>query len=142
MELIERMSLSNEELEKIRNSPEKPSDWPLPSFDARDWAKSWCEIAEKQGFKTDEDWMIGWFANALMRGYDEHTKRSSKEILTLKSRLERAEVECGAYRKALNEIANMDMTRSDRSTPYHIAICALQKPLPLAALTKVEKEEG
>lgn len=43
------------------------------SFDARVWAKAWLEIiAEHPEVPTDEGTMIGWFANALMRGYDEY----------------------------------------------------------------------
>ena len=49
---------------------ERP-DWPLPSFDAQEWAKAFCKINPG----IDEDIMVGWFANALMRGYDEHAKR-------------------------------------------------------------------
>jgi hypothetical protein len=55
---------------------ERP-DWPLPSCDARDWAAAFCKIANERGFKNakgepiDEGWMITWFANAMMRGYDE-----------------------------------------------------------------------
>lgn len=58
---------------------ERP-DWPLPSFDARDWAKEFCRIAIAKGFDPieDEDWMVTWFANALMRGYDE---RCSREVV-------------------------------------------------------------
>jgi hypothetical protein len=48
------------------------SDWPLPSFDAKDWAEAFCKIASTKGLNIDEDWMVGWFANALMRGYDQH----------------------------------------------------------------------
>ena len=48
-------------------------NWPLPSFDARDWAKAFVEIAAKNGHPDiDEAWMVTWFANALMRGYDQH----------------------------------------------------------------------
>lgn len=50
-------------------------DWPLPSFDAKDWAEAFCKIAKTQGHDLDEGWMITWFANALMRGYDEHARR-------------------------------------------------------------------
>ena len=48
-----------------RPDHERP-DWPFPSFDARDWAKAFCK---KHG--GDEELMLGWFASALMRGYDE-----------------------------------------------------------------------
>mgnify|MGYP001583706507 CR=1 FL=1 len=42
------------------------------SFDSRVWAKEFCDIFERNhGFRPDEEWMISWFANALMRGYDE-----------------------------------------------------------------------
>jgi flagellar biosynthesis/type III secretory pathway protein FliH len=60
--------------------PKDRSDWPLPSFDARDWAKSFMDTYEKAGddFFT-EDVMVGWFANALMRGYDEGFSRANKE---------------------------------------------------------------
>ena len=66
--------------------PEDRPDWPLPSFDARDWAKEFCRIATELGYAKgvkaepiDEGWMVTWFANALMRGYDE---RSSKQPRT------------------------------------------------------------
>lgn len=54
---------------------ERP-DWPLPSFDAVDWAKAFC--AQNPGI--DEILMRTWFANALMRGYDQRVveERSSK----------------------------------------------------------------
>ena len=51
--------------------PNDPN-WPLPSFDARDWAKEFCE----EHPNMDEGLMIAWFANALMRGFDEHARRS------------------------------------------------------------------
>lgn len=50
------------------------------SFDARDWAKAFVERARaKPDFATDEDNMIGWFANAIMRGYDEHARNYPTE---------------------------------------------------------------
>lgn len=49
-----------------RPDEERP-DWPLPSFDARDWAAAFCKLHSSM----DEGTMIVWFANALMRGYDE-----------------------------------------------------------------------
>lgn len=61
-----------------RPKQERP-DWPLPSFDATDWAAAFCKIANDHGFRDakgepiDEGWMIGWFANALMRGYDQRS---------------------------------------------------------------------
>jgi hypothetical protein len=50
-------------------------NWPLQSFDARDWAKAFCKIIGEYHNDIDENLMIAWFANALMRGYDEHARR-------------------------------------------------------------------
>lgn len=63
---------------------ERP-DWPLPSFDARDWAEAFCKIAAQHGYRDrdgkpiDEAWMATWFANTLMRGYDEARARLAAE---------------------------------------------------------------
>ncbi len=58
--------------------PRDRPDWPLPSFDARDWAASFRKIAIDLGYSDmDEGWLIGWFANSLMRGYDEGCTRSA-----------------------------------------------------------------
>lgn len=60
-----------------RNDP----NWPLPSFDARDWAKSFVETAAKNGHPgIDEGWALSWFASALMRGYDEAIMRRMKPM--------------------------------------------------------------
>lgn len=72
------------EAEHANMKPEDRPDWPLPSFDAQDWAKAFCKISTKLGYKdaegkpVDESWMVTWFANALMRGFDEHAARSAK----------------------------------------------------------------
>jgi hypothetical protein len=63
------------EREHANTPPRERPDWPLPSFDARDWAMAFC--ARNPG--VDVDLMVTWFANALMRGYDEHAARSSQE---------------------------------------------------------------
>lgn len=61
-----------------RPDHERP-DWPLPSFDADDWANAFCDVVIEKGFRPDHpedvDWVRGWFANALMRGYDEAMSR-------------------------------------------------------------------
>jgi ADP-ribosylglycohydrolase len=44
----------------------------LRSFDARDWARHFvAHVRQNPGIATDEETMATWFANALMRGYDE-----------------------------------------------------------------------
>jgi hypothetical protein len=60
------------EIEHANTKPEDRPDWPLPSFDARDWAKAFLKVNPHCGL--DEGVMIGWFANALMRGYDHQPK--------------------------------------------------------------------
>ena len=46
------------------------TDW-RQSFDATVWAKKFVEAVElNPSIATDEGCMIGWFANAIMRGYD------------------------------------------------------------------------
>ena len=58
---------------KTLTARERP-DWPLSSFDARDWAEAFCKLNPG----VDEGLMIAWFANALMRGYDEHAARAAR----------------------------------------------------------------
>lgn len=44
----------------------------LKSFDARDWARAFvAHVKANPAIATDEETMATWFANALMRGYDE-----------------------------------------------------------------------
>lgn len=52
--------------------------WPLPSFDAKDWAAEFMRLFGDKRDQIDESLMIGWFANALMRGYDEKAARIRK----------------------------------------------------------------
>src|SRR5574341_733156 len=54
---------------------------PLHSFDAKVWADDFCAIAKTLGHDLDKDWMLGWFANALMRGWDEHAKRNREKLV-------------------------------------------------------------
>lgn len=60
--------------------PKDDPNWPLPSFDARDWAEAFCKrfaVCEPNGLVVDdaEGLMTTWFATALMRGWDEHAGR-------------------------------------------------------------------
>jgi hypothetical protein len=63
------------EIEHANTKPEDRPDWPLPSFDARDWAKAFCKLNPGM----DEETMLAWFANALMRGFDEHGSRTAAQ---------------------------------------------------------------
>lgn len=61
-------------------SDDKRPDWPLPSFDARDWAEAFRKTALKLGYSDmDEGWLITWFANALMRGFDECSAKQAND---------------------------------------------------------------
>lgn len=62
------------EIEHADTPPHERPDWPLPSFDARDWAAAFCRLNPS----IDEGLMIAWFANALMRGFDECSARMTK----------------------------------------------------------------
>ena len=66
---------------------------PLQSFDARVWAAEFCRLFPG----SDEELMIAWFANALMRGYDE----ASREWRPATPRLERVAAEAEALYEAL-----------------------------------------
>lgn len=46
------------------------------SFDAADWAKEFTAICATKGIVIDEGWMITWFSNAIMVGYDEAGRRN------------------------------------------------------------------
>lgn len=64
------------EREHVNTPPEQRPDWPLPSFKATDWAAHFCKLNLHKG--VDEETMIGWFANSLMRGFDEGYARARK----------------------------------------------------------------
>jgi hypothetical protein len=66
------------EAEWASKDPKLRPDWPLPSFDALDWAEAFC----KRYPSIDADIMVGWFANALMRGFDERTARMTSDERT------------------------------------------------------------
>ncbi len=59
----------------IRSPNKNDPNWPVPSFDASDWAEAFC----KQYPDIPEDVMVGWFANALMRGFDQAFIQSKVE---------------------------------------------------------------
>jgi hypothetical protein len=64
------------EIDNANTPPKERSDWPSPSFDARDWAEAFCKINPA----ADEGTMLAWFANALMRGFDEHAARANLDV--------------------------------------------------------------
>ena len=50
-------------------------------MDALAWTKMWMQTIEKvPEIPTDEGTMIGWFANAIMAGYDARAREEDKDI--------------------------------------------------------------
>ena len=50
-------------------------------FDAQVWVKEWLKtIKEHPSIPTDEGAMIGWFANAIMAGYDRAKSENDKQL--------------------------------------------------------------
>lgn len=75
------------EIDNINTPKEERVDWPYPSFDARDWAKAFCKVHPT----VSEDDALGWFANALMRGYDHpRTVPIQGEVVKARDALEHA----------------------------------------------------
>lgn len=51
------------------------------SFDAKDWAEEFNNVLVRKGEQPyDPGWLIGWFANALMRGYDEYARKHPEPL--------------------------------------------------------------
>ena len=103
---------------------ERP-DWPLPSFDCRDWAEAFCKNATELGYRDadgnqiDLGWAQAWFGNALMHGYDEGMSKALAEdgdISRLRGALQHAADEIESLRGALKPFSdavyndNFDMT--------------------------------
>lgn len=73
-------SIEDEELPGMLALFEKVSkqEWPH-TMDASIWADKWFETLQKHPeIHKDKGTMIGWFANAIMAGYDTAVMRCSK----------------------------------------------------------------
>lgn len=50
-------------------------------MDAVKWAQEFNRVSSRLGYsKMDEAWLIGWFANAIMSGYDTARNRYDPEV--------------------------------------------------------------
>ena len=59
-------------IDEARKRAEAKDQTPLGSFDADVWVDAWMEAIDKNPqIPFDRQTMTGWFANALMRGFDE-----------------------------------------------------------------------
>lgn len=64
---------------------QQKQQWPH-CMDAQVWAKEWAEtIVKHPEVPNDEGAMIGWFANAIMAGYDEACRRQGNRNGELKA---------------------------------------------------------
>lgn len=127
-----------------RPDNERP-DWPLPSFDATDWASAFCKIANEdlgyrdpEGKPIDEGWMITWFANALMRGFDEHSARAALPHLQAQPDAQRISFPRWWVQQAytsLNRINTRDIPGQPGDTIFtlrHMLLDALELQPPVA----------
>jgi len=48
-------------------------------IDAYVWAKEFMRLYKKFGYEPDEETIRGWFASAIMAGYDEAIRRHRNE---------------------------------------------------------------
>ncbi len=75
--------------------PTKEVEFNIQSMDARVWAKEFNRILVTKGEQPyDESWLISWFANAIMAGYDEAIRRANqptKEVSEPKVELDKIE---------------------------------------------------
>jgi hypothetical protein len=86
------------EAEWAGKDPKTRPGWPLPSFDAKDWAEAFDHF--NQGHNVPEGVMLGWFANSLMRGFDEMAARAATAL---------AEAEARGRRQGLPDLTDMQV---------------------------------
>ena len=66
----------------------------LSTMDAKVWADEFMETKARLGEKEfDHAMMLGWFANAIMAGFDEATRRQQATIADLQGQLRQVEGE-------------------------------------------------
>jgi len=73
-----RMCLIIDEAEEVDKTCDKALDDPLMGMDAQKWAKEFMRIWAGRWAEVDEALMISWFANAIMRGFDEGGRRQKE----------------------------------------------------------------
>lgn len=99
--------------------------WPQ-SIDAETWADEWLKtIREHPEVPTDKGAMIGWFANAIMAGYDTAQHRNAYLITALQ--------------KLANEAASF-LSMADRQVHgnTNMSVLALRIEEGVTALLKVK----
>ncbi|MDH4186816.1 MAG: hypothetical protein OEV08_07455, partial [Nitrospira sp.] len=69
------------------------------SIDAKVWAVEFMNLFGEKREVIDEGLMIAWFANAIMNGFDEATRREQKRLDLAKAALEGIVVRAARIRK-------------------------------------------
>ncbi len=90
----------------------KPATNPLTGMDAQEWAKEFMRIWAGRWAEVDEALMISWFANAIMRGFDEGRRRTDADKDTEIARL-RAIESRGICLEQAAEIASLKADQAD-----------------------------
>lgn len=93
----------------------------MASFDARTWAKEFVRSAQANPQVLTEECMVGWFANALMRGYDEHRWKAEREAASGKV-LGTQAPEPPCVEERLAELERTAKAAEDRNHLFHHAI--------------------
>ena len=97
----------------------------IGNTDAVVWAEEWCEVAREiaenkdEREVIDEGWMIGWFANAIMAGFDEGHARALREISDAKPRPLGDPTEYEFYTTQANADAGVAAVLPRFGTPVH-----------------------
>lgn len=81
---------------------EPPID-PLQTLDAQLWAKEFMRIWSGRWAEVDEGLMIAWFANAIMRGFDEASNRTRAAAERDALKAQNADLEAD-YQRIIREI--------------------------------------
>ena len=126
------------EAEHAGMNPKDRPDWPLPSFDARDWAKAYMN-AWPQGC-ADEETMVTWFANALMRGFDERASRSAERPTPQPDDRDEA---LRVAKEALERLDKLTPNAANAATArdLHLTVRAIA-PTALAAIAAAKSKGG
>lgn len=72
-------SPQNDNPDNTRGQEQRGKNWPLGCFDANEWAKAFEALILDTATPLSFDLMRGWFANAIMTGYD-HGKPPRKDL--------------------------------------------------------------
>lgn len=82
----------------------KPATDPLMGMDAQEWAREFLRIWSGRWSEVDEGLMISWFANAIMRGFDEGRRRTDSEK---DAEIARLKADQSDWRKGVGYIASV-----------------------------------